>query len=650
MLSAERLSGIAGNVCVLILLAFVLLPIAGCNYSNYSQRDQDKGELLELPGKIQAENYYLSGSDSGGPVSNGGDSLEAVSGDGVAISRDGGGFSVEFKEGDWSAYRVDITEGGTYRLSSRVAVLASEKGRFRIKVGDTYVTDPVEFGPSTRDGSGVKKWQYVEMNNIKLPSGIRELRIVAEQGDFGIDYLEFIPEKLQEDPPGSVVVDEPTPANDSEQEPDIQHRFSPRINEVGTISNISSNRNMFSTALAYYEGSIYTVNVERGSGKDGLVTVVRKGTQDLSGEWSWESHIIDDDTIDNDYHTQASIAIDKLGYIHVAYNMHNMPWQYSVSARPGNISEFVFRGDRITPSQRDAVRRQITSFPSLGTAAIPGNQVTYPAFFYDRDGELYVTYRFATRPKRSFGDRGFAGGIARYDVDTGLWEALGGEVTVTSDDADIPGGEESARIRAFAYTDDWSVYQIWLSFDDQNNMHVSWLWREGGAGPYPGYPSYAFSADGGASFSDSKGVEYRLPISVHQAELFIADGDRRRYGDRTSIALDLDGIPYIYSSEKGDEKMYRKLVHRSSAGWSAGEDLPEGATEVVIDEEGRFWAFATGPKIFLRNGAGEEWEDIFRQEGRYGFIRTLKVPGERKIFLYSMDDWAGKVKIHMITY
>ena len=420
------------------------------------------------------------------------------------------------------------------------------------------------------------------------------------------------------------------------------------IEEITSIP-VSSNRSNFATALAHHDGSIYTINVEESPEKEGLVTVVRKGTPTEYGEWTWDSHIIDYDTIENPYHTQSSIAIDKLGYIHVAYNMHNMPWQYSVSVRPGDISEFEFRGDMVSQEQRDLVRQNRTPFPSLGTADIPGNQITYPMFFLDRNGELYVTYRFATRPKRSFQDRGFAGGIARYDTVTRRWESLGGDITVTADDADIPGGRETASIRAFAYTDRWSVYLIWLAFDEQNNMHVSWLWREGGAGPDPSHPSYAYSSDGGYTFTNSYGSAYDLPISVQDSELFAINGEEARFGHRSTIVIGPDNTPYIFTEDLVNGK--RTLVHRNPpGGWSNEEILPKSAPGIFVDEQGRFWAFATGPVIYVKDNPSAEWEKIHEENNGYGFFRILEIPGEKKIVLYSMNADAGKVKLQMISY
>lgn len=175
------------------------------------------------------------------------------------------------------------------------------------------------------------------------------------------------------------------------------------VKETPAFPVSPSNVNSFATPLAYYQGSIYVVSVEPPlSNNNGvnLRTVIRKGSE-RQGRWQWESAVIDEATLDDMYHTQASIAIDKEGYLHVVYNMHNMPWQYVVSKKPGDITSFDFKGDKISLAEKSTVKHlNKTPFPSIGTAAIPGNQITYPAFFYDRQGEIYLTYRFATKPKR----------------------------------------------------------------------------------------------------------------------------------------------------------------------------------------------------------------------------------------------------------
>ena len=427
------------------------------------------------------------------------------------------------------------------------------------------------------------------------------------------------------------------------------------VEEIASFGISSANINVFTSSLAWYKGNIYTVNVEPAEWIDtgiNLRTVVRKGKLDSSGKWHWQTHVLDAGTLDDPYHTQASIAIDKKGYVHVAYNMHNMPWQYSVSKLPGDISRFEFKGDAISFIDRMLVQYfNKTPFPSIGTAAIPGNQITYPAFFYDRQGELYVTYRFATRPKRRFVNRGYAGGVARYDAENRIWESMGGLLQVGREDAAVPGDKYPALVRAFAYTDRWSVYSIHLDFDHNNDMHVSWLWRKGGAGSTTSHPSYAYSRDGGEGFLNSNGKPYALPIRVDDADLIVEKGAEKRFYPKTVIESDKAGLPYILIHGVGQ---VRALIHldMETGRWSSPEDLPYGASEFLVDEAGMHWAFATGPVILRRKDRASPWKVLYQASGdvKFGYPQVLHIPVEDKMLLYTQNIEAGLAKIYMINY
>ena len=76
-----------------------------------------------------------------------------------------------------------------------------------------------------------------------------------------------------------------------------------------------------------------------------LRTVVRQGKRGADDNWTWIVKTIENRTLDSPWHTVPSIAVDHQNFVHVAYNMHNMPWQYSVSRQPGSLDAFDFRGE-----------------------------------------------------------------------------------------------------------------------------------------------------------------------------------------------------------------------------------------------------------------------------------------------------------------
>ncbi len=399
--------------------------------------------------------------------------------------------------------------------------------------------------------------------------------------------------------------------------------------EFSPIDVSPSSENDFSTPVAWFNGSIYTVDIEPPDGENNginLKTVVRKWTLSEDGVWQWISNVVENRTLDDRYHTQASIAIDKNGYIHVAYNMHNMPWQYKVSKKPEDISEFDFLGDEISTDTLSLVKHQNeTPFPNIGTAAIPGTQVTYPSFFKDRNEDLYVTYRFATRPAQSWKDRGFAGGVAKYNVLKKTWSPIGGVMTLTEDDAtfsDVASSRSIMKVSPFAYYDQWSVYSIRLAFDNKNAMHVSWTWREGGAGTDCSDPSYAFS-NNQSTFTKANRQKYNLSIAVTDAETSYPQSDSQKFYALTSISTDSMGNPYIILNPIGSS---RALVHydQNSKTWSEPEPTPWGATEIYIDDNDRQWAFSSGPNVFYRDKGTTKWQHPFSSEG-FGWPKIVYI-------------------------
>lgn len=70
-------------------------------------------------------------------------------------------------------------------------------------------------------------------------------------------------------------------------------------------------------------------------------------------------------------------------------------------------------------------RENRTGFRDEGEAAIPGTQISYPAFYKDSLGDIYVTYRFAMQPTNSFAAREFSTGVAKYELGSQTWKSIG---------------------------------------------------------------------------------------------------------------------------------------------------------------------------------------------------------------------------------
>jgi hypothetical protein len=413
--------------------------------------------------------------------------------------------------------------------------------------------------------------------------------------------------------------------------------------------------NVFASPVFARGPHVFSVDVERppdGVEENGtnLRTVVRHGVEGHAGRWTWTSTVLDPGTIDDPYHTQGSIALDRRGFVHVAYNMHNMPWQYAVSTEPLSIQAFSFRGEPVSAEQRRVLKHENrTHFASLGNAAIPGTLVTYPRFAVDRSGELYVTYRFALRPKRAWPQRDLAGSIARYDVPTARWQALGGFVRVTGADAELPAGLREASQPAFAYQPGWTPYLLRLDFDHEGAMHVAWTWREGGPGPDTVRPSYARldPVSGLATRSDRRPLP--LPVAVSAAESIGDSRSSERFVAGISLAADEHGRVHALLQPANQ---LREIWFRDpgAASWTSLGPAPFGATELVADQTGSLWAFASGPRILRRPVRGRgEWQ-LAHQEDGWCYPKPFHDPSSRRVFIHLLSCNREQVKVQAFRY
>jgi hypothetical protein len=349
--------------------------------------------------------------------------------------------------------------------------------------------------------------------------------------------------------------------------------------------------NLFSTPIALCRGAVVVVSVEdHDPPSDRVRTVIRVGSQRA---------VVEERTLIDDYHTQPSVGVDPLGRIHVAYNMHNMPWQYAVGREPCRVDALEFRGDPINEAQlREVAEHNRTPFPGGGHAAIPGNQVTYPAFFNDRNGDLYVTYRYAVRPGRAWLDRAFAAGIARLNAASGEWSAVGGSA------------EES---RPFAWEPGWTVYPPRLWFDARNALHATWTWREKQAGPDTTHPSYAVRRSGSDEFRRADATSYALPIRLADAGGIESAAIGGRVYAITSVTTQ-GSTPLVVLAPVGGERVLMAFdsVQRQ---WRSQGPSPYGASSVLCDDDGTCWAYASGPRVLIRTPGSQTWQTAYEGQG-----------------------------------
>ncbi len=420
------------------------------------------------------------------------------------------------------------------------------------------------------------------------------------------------------------------------------------------------------TPLAVAADAAYLATLEPAPGADdtetGLHTVLRKASRasaakaqddaEASERWTVDSATIDTRGVRDAWHTAPGIGVDRRGVVHVAWNMHNFPWQYATSSTPGSLARFDFRGE---PLSDEALRLHVeenrTGFPALGTADIPGTQVTYPAFYNDRDGRLWVTYRHALRPARDFEERAMGIGVARFDPAADRWEPVG--VPLAAREGDWRGAREGdPSTPAFAVTPGWTAYNAKLGFADQG-WQVQWAWRRGIAGSKIARPCLAIAARApgdepedadvaGPSLESPDGEPLEMPVPVDACGN-LGLSPELRYHSMGDFSVDSHGRAAVLLSPVGGSRM---LVERTDDGAWEFVRPPDNASALFHDARDRLWAVADGPTIHVRGERGGEFAQVYAApEGNGCEPRAALDPARERAWLYTHDCVQDRVSV-----
>jgi len=385
-----------------------------------------------------------------------------------------------------------------------------------------------------------------------------------------------------------------------------------KVSILTTFPVAVANLAVFNTPLDVVNGVVYTANIEPSVGVPNginLQAVVRRGTVAPSMEWT--QTVIDGNVVDDPWHNAASLIVDGNGRIHVAYNMHSVPWQYSVSGEKGDISNFNFKGERLSLSDLFLVKG-LGFRPSytVDGAAIPGTRITYPAFFRDRDGNIYVTYRFALKPKRTGADQQYSCGMARYEAQTGQWVAIGGPVETTANDADSVRSGPPIIQKPFCVEPVFRGFApaLWFAADGKT-LHAAWLWADYNISKpsMPYHVGYARSLDGGKTFQSGDAGTTSLPFTPETAAPVARNA--LLSGDYLSVVATQKGVPLILlQTQANGPQIATPNVTRT--GWELHSPLDtdgkpiKSLQQIVADDGGRIWGFGSNLRIFERQEDG----------------------------------------------
>jgi hypothetical protein len=147
-------------------------------------------ETIDLPGRIEAENYKSGGEGVGYHDLTAGNSGGMYKpGDNVDIQATidvGGGFNVGWTQtGEWLAYKIKVAQGGAFKLTARLASVAAGVKTMFVSVDDVKVAT---FNLTTNAGWQV--WNNVVVDNVTLGAGAHTLKIVMSTNDLNINYLD----------------------------------------------------------------------------------------------------------------------------------------------------------------------------------------------------------------------------------------------------------------------------------------------------------------------------------------------------------------------------------------------------------------------------------------------------------------------------
>lgn len=212
----------------------------------------------------------------------------------------------------------------------------------------------------------------------------------------------------------------------------------------------------------------------------------------------------------DNYHVTPSVGIDRNNRIHVTGDMHVSAWAYYHSNAAHDISSFTMR----TPPG--------------------GNRVSYPAFWHDRGGQLFLTFRHVVSGDNSTVEGGSsAGALARYaEGSGGAW----GSYTMLGGTNYTPPRSSGAGPTTLFWTNQgpqdlrfYQGHQPTVAFDANNRMHVSTVLYDDSCPTINqgcSHVLYAYSDDGGNTFRNAAGTVLAAPIGLGSNATAMFDPNR----------------------------------------------------------------------------------------------------------------------------
>ena len=166
-------------------------------------REPFGGKAVELPGKIEAENFDIPGTGKENKTYNENDSddhgeTNYREGTGVDIYKKATGYIVGYNQaGEWLEYTVNVKEAGDYTFFAAVASANATSG-FNMTLDGNELTGDISV-PKNDGEENYDDYNKVQ-KNVTLPAGEHILRFTVVGDWMDVDYFTFVKGKDATDP------------------------------------------------------------------------------------------------------------------------------------------------------------------------------------------------------------------------------------------------------------------------------------------------------------------------------------------------------------------------------------------------------------------------------------------------------------------
>ena len=166
-------------------------------------REPFGGKAVNIPGKIEAENFDIPGTGKENKTYNENDAddhgeTNYREGTGVDIYKKATGYIVGYnQEGEWLEYTVNVKEAGDYTFFAAVAS-ANETSGFQMSLDGETLTETISV-PKNDGEENYDDYNKVAAN-VTLPAGEHILRFTVTGSWMDVDYFTFVKGKDATDP------------------------------------------------------------------------------------------------------------------------------------------------------------------------------------------------------------------------------------------------------------------------------------------------------------------------------------------------------------------------------------------------------------------------------------------------------------------